>query len=407
MKQVYLFNEGSRAAIYGIGTYIRQMVAFLSGRQDIRLNLVMLNSDKNEFEVEEKDGYRTFYFPRVSLPQDKLEIYIRNTWYVLYPYIEEDLVEEDRLFFHFNYGQELPLLELAKQYFPKCTTLFTIHYQKWCFELSGNTTCFKKIMQDCRDGKSEGRFKEITDDKEKERAVYSAADAVICLSRYTYGLLLEEYGIDVAKIHLVYNGLSDEYPVYEEKEPALIKRDLHFDESGKLILFVGRLDDIKGVDCLVEAFKIVSDAYPDSQLLMVGEGNYASCLEKAKGIWNRITFTGRLSKDELYRLYRIADVGVMPSKHEQCSYVAMEMMMFGVPLVSSTSTGLAEMGNGLYKLHIEETDEEVRLSADDLARLIMDALRNPETGRLFRNEYEQKFTLERMKEKMERIYGLI
>ena len=81
--------------------------------------------------------------------------------------------------------------------------------------------------------------------------------------------------------------------------------------------------------------------------------------------------------------------------------------MFGVPLVSSTSTGLAEMGNGLYKLHIEETDEEVRLSADDLARLIMDALRNPETGRLFRSEYEQKFTLERMKEKMERIYGLI
>lgn len=407
MKQVYLFNEGSRAAIYGIGTYIRQMVAFLSGRQDIRLNLVMLNSDKNEFEVEEKDGYKTFYFPRVSLPQDKLEIYIRNTWYVLYPYIEEDLVEEDRLFFHFNYGQELPLLELAKQYFPKCTTLFTIHYQKWCFELSGNTMRFKKIMQDCRDGKSEGRFKEITDDIEKERAVYSAADAVICLSRYTYGLLLEEYGIDATKIHLVYNGLSDEYPVYEEKEPTLAGWNLRFDESGKLILFVGRLDDIKGIDCLVEAFKIVSDAFPDSRLLMVGEGNYASCLEKAKGIWNRITFTGRLSKDELYRLYRIADVGVMPSKHEQCSYVAMEMMMFGVPLVSSTSTGLAEMGNGLYKLHIEETDEEVRLSADDLARLIMDALRNPETGRLFRNEYEQKFTLERMKEKMERIYGLI
>lgn len=406
MKHIYLFNEGSRAAIYGIGTYIWQMVAFLSGRQDIRLNLVMLNSDKKEFEVEEKDGYRTFYFPRVSLPQDKLEIYIRNTWYVLYPYIE-DIVEEDRLFFHFNYGQELSLLELAKQYFPKCTTLFTIHYQKWCFELSGNTTLFRKIMQDHRGGKTEERFKGITDDIEKERAVYSAADAVICLSRYTYGLLLEEYGIDAAKIHLVYNGLSDECPVYEDKEPALARRDLRFNESGKLILFVGRLDDIKGVGYLVEAFKIVLDAFPDSRLLMVGEGNYTFCLEKAKSIWNHITFTGRLPKDELYRLYRVADVGVMPSKHEQCSYVAMEMMMFGVPLVSSTSTGLAEMGNGLYKLHIEETDEEVCLSADDLAQLIMDALRNPETGRLFRSEYEQKFTLERMKEKMERIYGLI
>lgn len=130
MKHLYLFNEGSRAAIYGIGTYIRQMIVLFSGRQDMMLNVVVLNSDKNEFEVEEKDRYRTFYFPCVALPSDKLEIYIRNSWFVLYPYIEK-IGEEDRLLFHFNYGQELPLLKLAKQYFPKCTTLFTIHYQMW------------------------------------------------------------------------------------------------------------------------------------------------------------------------------------------------------------------------------------------------------------------------------------
>ncbi len=64
MKQVYLFNEGSRAAIYGIGTYIRQMVAFLSGRQDIRLNLVMLNSDKNENEYPHVPKLAKFKLPR-------------------------------------------------------------------------------------------------------------------------------------------------------------------------------------------------------------------------------------------------------------------------------------------------------------------------------------------------------
>lgn len=406
MKHLYLFNEGSRAAIYGIGTYIRQMITLFSGRQDIKLNVVVLNSDKNEFEVEEKDGYRSFYFPRVSLPSDKLEIYIRNSWYVLYSYIEE-IGEEDRLLFHFNYGQELPLLKLAKQYFPECTTLFTIHYQMWCFELNGNTTLFRKIMQDCRDGKTQGRFKNIVDSIEKELAVYSEADSIICLSRYTYELLLEEYGVDAKKISLAYNGLPDECPAYEEQEVMRIKRDLCFEESGKLVLFVGRLDDIKGVGLLVEAFKIVSDAFPDSRLLIVGEGNYTSCLEKAKNIWGRITFTGRLTKGELYRLYRIADVGVMPSKHEQCSYVAIEMMMFGIPLVSSTSTGLGEMGNGLYKLPVEETEEDVRVSPEDLARLVIEALQDSEAGKRFRDEYEQKFTSERMGENMEKVYGLV
>lgn len=406
MKHLYLFNEGSRAAIYGIGTYIRQMITLFSGRQDIKLNVVVLNSDKNEFEVEEKDGYRGFYFSRVSLPSDKLEIYIRNSWYVLYAYIKE-IGEGDRLFFHFNYAQELPLLKLVKQYFPECTTLFTIHYQMWCFELNGNTTLFRKIMQDYRDGKTEERFKNIADSIGKELAVYSAADSIICLSRYTYNLLLDEYGVDAKKISLAYNGLPDERSVCEEKKIMQIKRDLCFEECCKLILFVGRLDDIKGVDLLVEAFKIVLDTLPDSRLLIVGEGNYTSCLERAKNIWSRITFTGRLTKDELYRLYRIADVGVMPSKHEQCSYVAIEMMMFGVPLVSSTSTGLGEMGNGLYKLPVEETEEDVHVSSEDLARLVVEALQDPEAGKRFRNEYEQKFTSERMRENMEKVYGLV
>ena len=252
MKHLYLFNEGSRAAIYGIGTYIRHMIALFSGRQDIKLNVVVLNSDKDEFEVEEKDGYRSFCFPRVSLPSDKLEIYIRNSWYVLYSYIEE-VGEEDRLLFHFNYGQELPLLKLAKQYFPECTTLFTIHYQMWCFELDGNTTLFRKIMQDRREGKTQERFKNIADSIGKELAVYSEADSIVCLSRYTYELLLEEYGVDAKKISLAYNGLPDECPAYEEKEVRRIKRDLCFEESGKLVLFVGRLDDIKGVGLLVDA----------------------------------------------------------------------------------------------------------------------------------------------------------
>lgn len=81
--------------------------------------------------------------------------------------------------------------------------------------------------------------------------------------------------------------------------------------------------------------------------------------------------------------------------------------MFGIPLVSSTSTGLGEMGNGLYKLPVEETQEGVRVSPEELARLVVEALQDPEAGKRFRNEYEQKFTSERMGENMEKVYGLV
>ena len=405
MKHIYLFNEGSRAAMYGIGTYIRQMIAILSDLPEVRLNVVLLNSDKQEFEIEEKETYRIFHFMRVSLPSEKLDVYLRNAWYVLSAYMEE-IREEDSLFFHFNYTQELPLLRLAKKDYPKCKTLFTIHYQTWCFDLDGNTTLFKRLMQRRANGEVEEHYKKVIENTEKELAVYSEVDSVISLSRYTCDLLIHTYGVDAGKIVCVYNGLQDEGMLMDETSRIQLKKEMLFDESDKLILFVGRLDDIKGIVPLMGAFRFVLDIIPHARLLMVGEGNYSVCLEKAKNIWNRITFTGRLTKEELYRFYRIADVGVMPSKHEQCSYVAIEMMMFGIPLVSSTSTGLGEMGSGMYKLVAEEREDKVYLPAETLAQLIVEALRNPESGKSFRSMYEQAYTLERMKEKMLSIYGL-
>ena len=405
MKHIYLFNEGSRAAMYGIGTYIRQMIAILSDLPEVRLNVVLLNSDKQEFEIEEKETYRIFHFMRVSLPSEKLDVYLRNAWYVLSAYMEE-IREEDSLFFHFNYTQELPLLRLAKKDYPKCKTLFTIHYQTWCFDLDGNTTLFKRLMQRRANGEVEEHYKKVIENTEKELVVYSEVDSVISLSRYTCDLLIHTYGVDAGKIVCVYNGLQDEGMLMDETSRIQLKKEMLFDESDKLILFVGRLDDIKGIVPLMGAFRFVLDIIPHARLLMVGEGNYSVCLEKAKNIWNRITFTGRLTKEELYRFYRIADVGVMPSKHEQCSYVAIEMMMFGIPLVSSTSTGLGEMGSGMYKLVAEEREDKVYLPAETLAQLIVEALRNPESGKSFRSMYEQAYTLERMKEKMLSIYGL-
>ena len=61
------------------------------------------------------------------------------------------------------------------------------------------------------------------------------------------------------------------------------------------------------------------------------------------GIWGKVIFTGKLRKDQLYRFYQIADIGVLPSCQEQCSYVGIEMLMHGIPLVGTDAMGISEM----------------------------------------------------------------
>lgn len=73
--------------------------------------------------------------------------------------------------------------------------------------------------------------------------------------------------------------------------------------------------------------------------------------------WSKIIFSGRLPKELIYKFYQIADVGILPSFAEQCSYVAIEMMMHGLPIVGTDSTGLSEMiidGENGYKVNLNE-----------------------------------------------------
>ena len=114
------------------------------------------------------------------------------------------------------------------------------------------------------------------------------------------------------------------------------------------------------------------DVYPHARLILAGDGRYNTYLKECRGTRSRITFTGKVNKEELYQYYRIADVSVMSSFHEQCSYVGIEMMMHGVPLIGTSSTGLGEMIADELKVKLDENQEEqlsVELLADKITSL--------------------------------------
>ena len=67
---------------------------------------------------------------------------------------------------------------------------------------------------------------------------------------------------------------------------------------------------------LIKAFHLVLEAYPNSRLLIAGNGDYTRAFQEAKNIYTKITFTGLLKKEELFEIYQLADAGVVPSLFE-------------------------------------------------------------------------------------------
>lgn len=392
MKHYYLFNNASRAAQYGIGTYLSQLCNGL--KEEVPITIIAINSEEEEVKRTEKDGIHTIHIPEISYKNtpENFERYYRNLVYLLKTFI----CEEEENVFVLNYLYMTPLVKLLHEHFSTCKVAIVVHYLNWCFALNGNVSKFHQLLENNhRNEKEQVLYKEYQND----RKLLQEVDKVICLSQSTRNLLIADYQLNLKKTTVIYNGLKDEgITAMTSEERKRLKQSFSYDAEDSIVLFVGRLDSIKGVDFLIKAFRKVLDIYSHARLILVGDGNYNNYLKECSGIHSRITFTGKVDKEELYQYYRIADVGVMPSFHEQCSYVAIEMMMHGIPLIGTDSTGLGEMIIDELKVKLDESQEE-QLSVGVLTDKILNVLTSREMTlrKASRERYERFYTLESMK----------
>jgi glycosyltransferase involved in cell wall biosynthesis len=116
------------------------------------------------------------------------------------------------------------------------------------------------------------------------------------------------------------------------------------------ILFVGKLNTIKGARVLAEIVGPVLDAVSEAHFVIVGQDTTEggrSVLEDMKrvipeGSGERVRFAGRLSRQEVADIYRSSAVVVMPSLSEACPMVALESMASGRPVVASRRAAIPE-----------------------------------------------------------------
>lgn len=379
-KQVFLFTENGIAASYGVGAYITILISLLKRESDFSVIVVELLSDKEELVDTEEYGIRYLYIPKAENGIKKS--YYRNVFYVLRRYVGT----EQELIFHLNFMSCKKLAAMLKFYYPQAKVVLTIHY----------SVCGMAGLVD----------HEIEED-EKE-FINEYCDTVIVLSQHRYRFLIDNYKVSPDKIEIMPHGLQDEYKE-ELKKDSRIREQLGLDKE-KIILYVGRLDENKGVDLLLRAFRIVEDNLHDVHLIIVGEGVLLhSLLQECKGLWRETTFTGFLHKEDICRLYANASIGVIPSQYEELGFVALEMIMFGLPVIANESTGLSDIFidskvGQLVQLDYNNKQLSVVLLADAMMKLLKDEKRQAQYKMCARNYYLKKYTIEIFKKRMLEIY---
>jgi len=203
-----------------------------------------------------------------------------------------------------------------------------------------------------------------------ERRGMHEADKIVTVSEYTKQIIVEHYGVDPSKITVVYNGIDPDSEMVMTPEEAVVHR---LKERGwGIVLAHGRLTMQKGLDYYLRAAKRVVDVRPNTAFIVSGSGDMAEQLiEQAAyyGIGDKVFFVGWTKGRAVSRLYRMADLFVMPSVSEPYGLVPLESLLNDTPVLISKQSGVSEVLQ-----HALKTDF---WDVDDMANKIIAVLDHP------------------------------
>jgi len=185
-----------------------------------------------------------------------------------------------------------------------------------------------------------------------EKQGMDAADKIITVSNLTRSIVIEKYGIAPEKVVTVYNAVE---PI-EQVEKIRQSERKKFDE--KIVTFLGRITLQKGPEYYIEAANLVLGKMNNVRFVMAGSGDMMNKMIRRAaplGICDKFSFTGFLKGDDVYRMFGLSDVYVMPSVSEPFGISPLEALQSNVPVIISRQSGVAEVLKHAIKVDFWDT----------------------------------------------------
>ena len=214
-----------------------------------------------------------------------------------------------------------------------------------------------------------------------EKSVYQRADRLIVLSEAFRDVLVDDYGVDAAKVVIIPGGVDvDRFvPAFNTpKEDARTQFGWPVDRP--IVLTVRRLVPRMGLETLIDAMKLVRERVPNALCLIAGRGPMVETLVsriEAAGLDGNVELLGFVADEDLPLAYRAADISIVPSESlEGFGLSAAESLAAGTPPLVTPVGGLPEVVRGLDPSLILPAADAATV-ADGIAAALKDPSRLP------------------------------
>jgi len=227
-------------------------------------------------------------------------------------------------------------------------------------------------------------------------------DYVTAISSATRDALVRFENFPRGKVEIVYNGIRDDK--YRLPSDPKLKVSLGIREDAHVLGTVARLDSIKNQKMMIRALKKVRQAFPETVLIIVGDGPERKNLEELASdlqLSSHVIFTG--FREDAHLFYKIMDIFLLTSFSEGTAMTLLEAMATGIPCIGTDVGGNPEIIRDEESGFVIPSDDEMAL-AEKISALFANENQIKKMGETGRKIFEENFTADKMAESYQAMY---
>lgn len=260
------------------------------------------------------------------------------------------------------------------------------------------------LVVDVHGHRAFGEFLDRFTIREKQKKTLDFVDKIFCVAKWQVDAGIRR-GIPEDKLEYVPLGVDIE--LFKKGDADSIKKKLSIKNDIKIVLYVGQLNPLKGLNYLIESIPRILDKQKNIYFFLIGTGSHKKYLNNLclqKNIQNNVLFLGAMDKSQLIEWYSIADIFVLPSLSEGRPIVIYEAMSCELPIIATDVGGVSEqVENGYNGFIVKPRDS--RALTDRIVYLLENEVLRKNMGRNSRKRIiEQGWTWDNYAQRVIKIY---